>query len=115
MQREAVESLTARKLAMTTGFWANDGMNDEKNTRANALEKLEEQFNEAVELIYAGPQGLAEREDEHRFTEEDEKNPFLLPAIQATRAIETPRDDEGTVQQVIESETGTDFSTDQDE
>lgn len=98
---------------MVTGFWANDGMNDDKSTRADALEKLESQFSEAVELIYSG-RGAQEAEDLHRFTKEDEANPFLAPAIRATRAIEAPRDDEGTVKQVIESEAGTDFTTDQD-
>ena len=109
-----MEELTARKLAMVTGFWANDGMNDDKNTRAEALEKQEEQFSEAVELIYSGGKGAEAQADLHRFTKEDEENPFLAPAIRATRAIDTPRNDEGTVQQVIESETGTDFTTDQD-
>lgn len=98
---------------MTTGFWANDGMNDDKGTRNKALAELDEQFEQALEVLYSGTAGNEAQEDLHRFTEEDEKNPFLAPAIRATRAIQAPRDDEGTVQQVIESETGTDFTTDQ--
>lgn len=109
-----MSELEKRKLAIITGMWANDGLNDDKGSRQEALQELEEQFDEAVKLIWSGVAGAQQEEDLHRFTEEDEKNPFLAPAIRATRAIEAPRDDEGTVKQVIESETGTDFSTDQD-
>lgn len=100
MQRKAVEMLEARKSAMITGFWANDGMNDDKNTRQNALIELDEQFDRAVRLILSGDAVI----QEERITEEDEKNPFLAPAIKATREIESPRDDEGTVRSALESE-----------
>lgn len=102
--------LEARKLAMITGFWANDGMNDDKGTRTKALEELEGQFADAVELIESG----RTRAEEVGFTEEDEKNPFLAPAIKATREIETPRNDEGTVQDALDSNQGSDFTVDQD-
>lgn len=41
---------------------------------------------------------------QHEFTKEDEENPFLKPAIAATRGIDTPRNDEGTVNQALQSE-----------
>jgi hypothetical protein len=110
MKREAIDMLEKRKLAMITGFWANDGMNDDKGTRNKALEELEEQFAQAVDLVQSG----RSQQEEQGFTEEDEANPFLAPAIKATREIETPRDDEGSVKQAIESDQGSDFSVDQD-
>lgn len=92
--------LEKRRLAIITGMWANDGLNGKENERTNALAELEDQFNTAVERVYTGDT----EEAENRLTEEDEKNPFLRPAIEATRAIDTPRDDEGTVKQAIDSE-----------
>lgn len=90
MRREAIEGLEARKLAMTTGFWANDGLNDDKGSRTDALENLEEQFQKAVELVYSG--NAVSEEEENVLTQEDEDNPFLAPAIKATREIQTPED-----------------------
>ena len=52
-------------------------------------------------------------EEEVGFTEEDEENPFLAPAIKAMRDIETPRNDEGTVSDAIESNRDSDFGVDQ--
>jgi hypothetical protein len=43
-------------------------------------------------------------QDQHRFTKEDEENPFLQPAIEATRKLDTPRDDEGTVDKAIKDD-----------
>lgn len=97
---------------MTTGFWANDGMNDDKGTRKKALDELEDQFQQAVELVVLGKTATAA---ENILTKEDEKNPFLAPAIKATREIEAPRDDEGTVQQALSSDRDTDFTVDQND
>jgi hypothetical protein len=94
-----MEDLESRKYAMITGFWANDGMNDDKGTRQQALTQLEEQFDEAKKLVYAGAS-----QPEDVLTEEDAENPFLAPAIKATREIETPRNDEGTVAEAITSQ-----------
>ena len=103
--------LERRKLSMTTGFWANDGMNDDKGTRKQALDELDEQFEQAVEMVYAG---ATTAEAANVLTAEDEDNPFLAPAIKATREIEAPRDDEGSVKDAIDADRNTDFSTDQD-
>lgn len=78
-------------------------MNDDKGTRANALEELDQQFEEAKVVIYSDAKDLEKIESSHKFTEEDESNPFLAPAIRATRGIDTPRDDEGTVKQIVKS------------
>jgi hypothetical protein len=85
---------------MVTGFWANDGLNDDKGSRDQALVELEQHFEKAVKLILSG-QSI---ETTETLTEEDEQNPFLAPAIKATREIETPRDDEGTVKDALKSE-----------
>ncbi len=108
-KRQAIESLEARKLAMITGFWANDGMNDDKGTREKALQELEDQFQNAIVMIETG----RSYEEEVGFTEEDEENPFLAPAIKAMRDIETPRNDEGTVEDAIKSDRDSDFGVDQ--
>lgn len=89
-RRQAVEALEARKLAMTTGFWANDGLNAD-SARSEALEDLDEQFQKAVDLVYSG-NVISEEDEAAYFTEEDEKNPFLIPAIKATRGIQVPKD-----------------------
>lgn len=96
MRRKAVEQLERRKLSLITGIWANDGLNDDKGTRGQHLEELEEQFEKAAAIIW-NPGAREELRDQHRFTEEDEENPFLAPAIKATREIETPVDERGTV------------------
>lgn len=79
-------------------------MNDDKGTRAQALEELDDHFEEAVLVIYSTAEQAEARSQEHTFTEEDEKNPFLAPAIRATRGIDTPRNDEGTVQEAVKSD-----------
>jgi hypothetical protein len=100
--REALEMLERRKLSMITGLWANDGLNQHegKNPRADALKELEDQHENAVALILYGG---AEEED-NTLTEDDWNDPFLRPAIEATRRIEAPRDDEGSVQDALKSE-----------
>ncbi len=109
LKRRAVFELEERKLALTTGIWANDGFNDEKGTRSQALDQLDEQFKEAARIVYMGRQDQEAFRDQHRFTQEDEENPFLRPAIEATRKFDTPRDDEGTVKQAIKDETTQDL------
>jgi hypothetical protein len=100
MRRKAVETLEARKNAMISGFWANDGLNDEKGSRQQALDDLEAQFTRATNMILSGE--TVQKDDQ--LTKEDEENPFLAPAIKATREIEMPRDAEGTVKGALESE-----------
>lgn len=104
MKRRAVASLEERKLALISGIWSNEGFNDDKGTREEALDNLEEQFKKAERLIFLGPKEQKRQADLHRFTKEDEENPFLRPAIEATRRLDTPRDDEGSVKQVVKED-----------
>lgn len=85
-----------RKNALTTGIWANEGFNDDKGTRAKALEDIDRQFEEASKVIYFGEAEVERIADQHRFTQEDEQNPFLRPAIEATRKHDVPLDEGDT-------------------
>lgn len=82
-------------MALITGIWANEGFNDDKGARDEALEKLDEQFKEAERIIFLGKAEQKRQESLHTFTPEDEANPFLKPAIDATRGIKPhdPNDD----------------------
>lgn len=110
MKRQAVAELQRRKLALITGIWANEGFN-EKDARDETLEQLEDQFKEAERVVFLGRAEQERQQDKHRFTTADEENPFLKPAIEATRKFDVPRDDEGrTAGQVAQSE----YEVDQD-
>lgn len=104
LKRRSVEELEKRKMALVTGLWANDGLNDEKGTRSQALEQLDSQFEEAKKIVYMGRKEQEAMRDQHRFTKEDEENPFLRPAIEATRRLDTPRNDEGTVDEAVKDD-----------
>lgn len=104
LKRRSVVELEARKLALTTGLWANDGFNDDKGTRAQALEQIDDQFKEAASIVYMSRIQQEAVQDQHKFTKEDEENPFLRPAIEATRRLDVPRDDEGTVGQAVKED-----------
>lgn len=104
MKRQAVADLQQRKLALISGIWANEGFNDEKGSRDEALEKLEEQFREAERIIFLGQAEQKRQQDQHKFTKEDEENPFLKPAIDATRGFKPQDDNEDKILTAVANE-----------
>lgn len=93
-----MEGLDRRKDAMIGALWSNPNWDDEKGTRTDAIESIEENYREAMKIVL----GLRKApKDKDEFTEEDKANPFLAPAIQATREVEVPTDPDGTVESNI--------------
>jgi hypothetical protein len=85
---------------MIGGLWANDGMNDDKGSRQNAIMEIEESFQEAVGQVLAGTGSESQEE------EIDYDNPFFAPVQKAMERLEgvTPQQDAETVQAVIEQQ-----------
>lgn len=54
MKRKAVDEAREVKNAMICGLWANSNYDDNKNTRKKALQDIENNFQEAVNIIYNG-------------------------------------------------------------
>lgn len=52
LKRKAVEEASETKNAMISGLWANEGFNDDKNTRKKALIEIENSYQEAVLNVY---------------------------------------------------------------
>ena len=48
-----MEHATDHKNAMIAGLWANSNLDDGKNTRNQALESIENSYNETVAIIYS--------------------------------------------------------------
>ena len=99
MRRALIESLDRRKEMMIAALWANSGFEgqDGANARREAIEDLEMHYDEAVEKIHSGVQ--AEPEEEI-----DTDNPFWGQMQKGMDKIHQPREDEGTVQEALESE-----------
>lgn len=97
-----IESLERRKEGMIQALWANDGMNDDKGTRQNAITDIEESFTEAVAMIMSGTGPEMEEE------EIDPENPFFKPMYEGMEKLHTakpqPSMDEDTVKRIIEQE-----------
>lgn len=53
-KRIAVEKAEAVRNAMISGLWANSSLDDGKNTRTQALDEVQSNFNEMIKEIYAG-------------------------------------------------------------
>ena len=87
---------------MIGGLWANDGMNDDKGTRQNAIMEIEESFSAAVEQVLGGVSAHAEEE------EIDPENPFFKPMYEGMEKLHSakpvPDMDPATVEAVIEQE-----------
>lgn len=66
---------------MIAAFWANDGMNDDKGTRANAIQELEQNFEDAISAILGG--GTEEAEI-------DKSNPFFAAMEKGLAKLELP-------------------------
>lgn len=86
---------------MIGALWSNPNWDDDKGTRTEAIENIEENYREAMRIVM-GKRKPPEKEE--ALTEEDAANPFLAPAIKATRDIEAPSNADGTVAQNISPE-----------
>lgn len=94
MKRQLVETLERRKEQMIAALWANSNFDDDKGTRQNAIEEIEENFEEAMQTILHG--GRDEEE------EIDKSNPFFAAAERGVAKLQAPRQDEGaTVKDVV--------------
>lgn len=56
LKRKAVLEAKEIKNAMISGLWANTNYDDNKNTRQKALKDIEESYQEAISIIYNGPE-----------------------------------------------------------
>lgn len=54
MKRRAVDEAREVKNAMISGLWSNSNYDDNKNTRKKALKDIEENYQEAINIIYNG-------------------------------------------------------------
>jgi hypothetical protein len=54
MKRRAVDEARDVKNAMVSGLWANSNYDDNKNTRSKALKDIENNYQEAINIIYNG-------------------------------------------------------------
>lgn len=54
MKRKAVDEAREVKNAMISGLWSNSNYDDNKNTRKKALSDIENNYQEAINIIYNG-------------------------------------------------------------
>lgn len=80
---------------MIASLWSNSNFDDDKGTRQSAISEIEENFQDAVDAIH----GELPPEEEI-----DEKNPFFGQMKKGMEKIHQPRDDEGSVGQVVDAE-----------
>ena len=97
LKRQVIKGMTRRKDAMIAALWANDGLNDDKGTRTNAISEIEENFQAAIE-DFLNP-GVHEEEY-------DPDNPFFsaMKRGQAKWMDRISETDTKTVQAVMEQE-----------
>lgn len=78
---------------MIASLWSNPNFDDGKNTRTRAIEEIEENYDEAISgFLNPTEEGI----------EVDEDNPFFQAMEKGVQKLEQPRNDEGTVKEVIE-------------
>jgi len=65
---------------MIAALWSNSNYDDDKGTRKNAIEELEENFTEAINMILG-----VTREEEIA-----EDNPFFAPAFKGMQDVKPP-------------------------
>lgn len=99
MKRRLVETLERRKEGMITALWSNSNYDDDKGTRKQIVEDIEEEFKQMVLMVQTG----IKPEDEI-----DQDNPFFAAAREGVKKLEAPRNDEGTVREVIDYSKGID-------
>lgn len=54
MKRKAVDEAREVKNAMISGLWGNSNYDDKQNTRSKALKDIENNYQEAINIIYNG-------------------------------------------------------------
>ena len=67
---------------MINGFWANEGLNDDKGTRQKAIEELEENFSSAI--------GSVMNKESVQDEEIDKENPFFAAMDTSLPKLEQP-------------------------
>lgn len=83
LKRMVVEELQKRKIAMMTALYANTNFDGSENSskREQALQRMEEQFQEAIRNLYRTPQQVAAKAAE----EDLEGDPFFQPMYKSLR------------------------------
>jgi hypothetical protein len=85
-----------RKDDMVAALWANEGFNDDKGSRTNALEEIESNFQAVRDKIMGGY-----TDDE---AEIDPDNPFFNPTMRAMKKLDESLGSDGTVEQRVAQE-----------
>ena len=100
MRRKLTETLERRKEMMIAALWANSGFEgqDGANARREAIEELEEHYDDAVKNILLKRQ--KQEEDEI-----DKENPFFAAAERGLARIAPVAKTNGTVAEAIEDDT----------
>jgi hypothetical protein len=100
MRRKLIETLERRKEMMIASLWANSGFEGQEgaNARRDAIEELEENYEEAVENILGG---TSESEPDI-----DKSNPFFAAAERGLAKVVSPPKTDGTVAEAIADEDG---------
>lgn len=94
VRKSLVEGLERRKEQMITALWSNSNWDDDKGTRKQAVEELEENFQAAIDRIN-GYQPEEEVEMEDKFG-------FFAAGERAVARIEVPGETNGTVAEAAE-------------
>lgn len=87
---------------MTAALWANSNYDDDKGTRKNALEEIQANFNEAVQIIQGGG------ESDDGVDQQMNDNPFFAAAKEGQAKLEKPKNPDGTVREAIDYSAGID-------
>lgn len=77
-----MEQLERRKDQMIQALWSNSNYDDDKGTRKQAIEQLEQQYEETIRTIISGPSEIIEEE------EISDDNPFFAPTKEAMRRLD---------------------------
>lgn len=95
MKRQLTELLERRKEQMIAALWANSGFEGKEgaDARREAIESLEEHYDRAVETILFGPEEEEEQDDPYGFFEAGKRG---------VAKLEKPRNDEGSVKEVVD-------------
>jgi len=100
VKAEVIATLERRKESMIAALWANDGLNDDKGTRASLITEVEEQYDEAVNQITTG---IFQQDTEESI---DKESPFFAAMERGKTKLEQrlPIEDQATVEQVVNQE-----------
>ena len=85
---------------MINGFWSNEGMNDDKGTRQQAIDDLESSFKNAVAAIMANT-GFQKSDGE---AEIDKQNPFFAAMKDVPKLEEPTKPELKSVETVVEEQ-----------